>query len=142
MLGQILVTKQTGEAGKPVNTVLVAQKMKLSGEKYFAIALDRKTAGPIVIACSEGGTSIEDLAEKFPDKLMRVPIDPFVGMTDAQADQLVGGLAVKGDKAYAASQLKALYKMFSSTDATLVEVNPLAESEGKLIAADAKASCL
>lgn len=87
---------------------------------------------------SEGGTSIEDLAEKFPDKVLRMPIDPFIGMTDEQAVKLVDVLKVKGDKAYAVTQLKALYKVFSGTDATLVEVNPLAESHGKLIAADAK----
>ena len=58
--GQTLVTKQTGEAGKPVNALLVAEKMKLVNEMYFAILLDRASAGPMVIACSEGGTSIED----------------------------------------------------------------------------------
>ena len=68
MLGQLLITKQTGAAGKPVNTVLVAQKMKLINEMYFAILLDRASAGPMVIACSEGGTSIEDLAEKQTKK--------------------------------------------------------------------------
>ena len=64
MLGATLVTKQTGPAGKPVNTLYVAKKMKLKREMYFAILLDRKSAGPIMIGCSEGGTSIEDLAEK------------------------------------------------------------------------------
>merc|ERR1719473_1674952 len=62
MLGQTLVTKQSGPAGKPVDTLLIAKKMQLVSEKYFAILLDRETAGPLIIACSEGGTSIEDLA--------------------------------------------------------------------------------
>lgn len=88
MLGQVLVTKQTGEEGKPVNTLYVAQKMQLAREMYFAIALDRASAGPVMIACSEGGTSIEDLAEKFPEKIIKVPVDLRVGITQEQAMQV------------------------------------------------------
>ncbi|MEW5311100.1 MAG: hypothetical protein WDW38_002843 [Sanguina aurantia] len=139
MLGSVLVTKQTGPAGKPVNTLYVAQKMKLVREMYFAILLDRKSAGPIMIGCSQGGTSIEDLAEKFPDKIVKIPIDIRVGCTDAQALAMATGLAVTGDKEAAAQQIKALYELFVKTDCTMVEVNPLAEDpSGKLIAADAK----
>jgi succinyl-CoA synthetase beta subunit len=139
MLGQTLVTKQTGPEGKPVNVLLVAEKMRLTAEKYFAIALDRKSAGPLVIACSEGGTSIEDLAEKFPDRLLRLPVDPLAGgLSDAAAAQLVAALRVAGDKADAAAQLQALYALFVEKDCTLLEVNPLAESGGRLLAADAK----
>lgn len=255
-----------------MNTLLVAKKMSLTDEKYFAIALDRKSAGPIVIACrcpvpplslpspplscptappetnqppqtrSEGGTSIEDLAEKFPDKILRMPVDPFIGLTDEQARwrtsadtrqwgwgaggaparttrwlcaaeswgaraspthtgvsrahgvlprspdaalthaaaggeagggaQGEGGQGVRQEpaqgplqgpsSAYARARRRSrasllrpapcarprasrrglpapsLSQVFSGTDATLVEVNPLAESHGKLIAADAK----
>ena len=96
MLGQLLVTKQTGAAGKPVNTVLVAQKMKLVNEMYFAILLDRASAGPLVIACSEGGTSIEDLAETHPEKITRMKIDIRTGLTEAQARDLAAHLGVKG----------------------------------------------
>ncbi|GAX77697.1 hypothetical protein CEUSTIGMA_g5140.t1 [Chlamydomonas eustigma] len=139
MLGQTLVTKQTGPAGKPVNTLYVAKKMKLKREMYFAILLDRKSAGPVMIGCSEGGTSIEDLAEKFPDKIIKVPIDIREGITDAQANTMVNGLKVTGDKAAAAQQIKGLYNLFVKADCTMVEVNPLAEGEeGQLIAADAK----
>ncbi|GFR48578.1 hypothetical protein Agub_g10481 [Astrephomene gubernaculifera] len=139
MLGGTLVTKQTGPAGKPVNTLLLAKKMKLKREMYFAILLDRKTAGPMMIGCSEGGTSIEDLAEKFPEKIIKVGIDPRVGITDAQAMTMVEGLQVTGDKAAAAQQIKGLYELFVKCDCTMVEVNPLAESlDGQLIAADAK----
>ncbi|KAG2438195.1 hypothetical protein HXX76_005801 [Chlamydomonas incerta] len=139
MLGGTLVTKQTGPAGKPVNTLLIAKKMKLKREMYFAILLDRKTAGPMMIGCSEGGTSIEDLAEKFPEKIIKIPIDIRVGITDAQAMQMVEGLHVTGDKAAAAKQIKALYTLFDKSDCTMVEVNPLAEGlDGSLIAADAK----
>uniref|UniRef100_A0A7S2VV10 Succinate--CoA ligase [ADP-forming] subunit beta, mitochondrial n=1 Tax=Chlamydomonas chlamydogama TaxID=225041 RepID=A0A7S2VV10_9CHLO len=139
MLGGTLVTKQTGPAGKPVNTLYIAKKMKLAREMYFAILLDRKTAGPIMIGCSEGGTSIEDLAEKFPDKIIKIPIDIRQGITDSQAMQMVEGLKVTGSKAEAAQQIKGLYNLFVKSDCTMVEVNPLAESpDGKLIAADAK----
>eukprot|EP01025_Chloroclados_australasicus_P042125 TRINITY_DN4485_c0_g1_i1.p1 TRINITY_DN4485_c0_g1~~TRINITY_DN4485_c0_g1_i1.p1 ORF type:complete len:477 (-),score=66.03 TRINITY_DN4485_c0_g1_i1:863-2266(-) len=139
MLGQTLVTKQTGEAGKPVNTLYIARKMKLAREMYFAILLDRSTAGPIMIGCSEGGTSIEDLAEKFPEKIIKIPVDIREGITDAQAKEMAKGLAVTGDLSAAAEQIKGLYNLFVESDCTMVEVNPLAEdTEGKLLAADAK----
>ncbi|KAF6251499.1 succinate-CoA ligase beta chain [Scenedesmus sp. NREL 46B-D3] len=139
MLGQTLVTKQTGPAGKPVNTLYIAKKMKLKREMYFAILLDRKTSGPVMIGCSEGGTSIEDLAEKFPEKIIKIPVDIRVGITEDQALQMAKGLAVTGDVNAAADQIKRLYQLFASSDCTMVEVNPLAEdAEGRLIAADAK----
>lgn len=139
MLGQILVTKQTGPKGKPVNVLLVARKMKLTREMYFAILLDRQTVGPLMIGCSEGGTSIEDLAEKYPEKIVRVPVDIRRGITDQEASKMVTGLAVRGDKAEAADQIKRLYNLFCKDDCTMVEVNPLAEDiNKKLISADAK----
>lgn len=139
MLGQTLVTKQSGAAGKPVDTLLIAKKMNLVAEKYFAILLDRATMGPLIIACSEGGTSIEDLAEKFPDKIIKVPVDINTGITDAQALEVAKGLQVSGDVDAAAGQIKALYSLFAESDCTMVEVNPLAEDDkGTLIAADAK----
>ena len=139
MLGQLLVTKQTGAAGKPVNTVLVAQKMKLVNEMYFAILLDRASAGPLVIACSEGGTSIEDLAETHPEKITRMKIDIRTGLTEAQARDIVAHLGVKGSVSDAVAQVKALYNVFISSDCTMLEINPLAKTaEAKLIAADAK----
>lgn len=139
MLGGTLVTKQSGPAGKPVNTLYVAKKMKLAREMYFAILLDRASAGPIIIACSEGGTSIEDLAEKFPEKIIKVPIDIRKGITEEQVAKVVDGLAVKGDKKAAGQQIRGLYDLFVKADCTMVEVNPLAETpEGTLLAADAK----
>merc|ERR1719172_495750 len=98
MLGQTLVTKQSGPEGKPVDTLLIAKKMDLVAEKYFAILLDRTTMGPLIIACSEGGTSIEDLAEQYPDKILKMPINIDEGITDAQAMKIAEGLAVSGDK--------------------------------------------
>lgn len=139
MLGGTLVTKQTGPKGKPVNTLLIAHRMKFAREMYFALLLDRQSAGPMAIACSEGGTSIEDLAEKFPDKIAKVPIDISKGMTDDQSSHLADSLGVKGDKKEAAKQLQALYKLFCEKDCTMVEVNPLTETiDGLVVAADAK----
>mmetsp|Transcript_23279 Transcript_23279/g.32154 ORF Transcript_23279/g.32154 Transcript_23279/m.32154 type:complete len:426 (+) Transcript_23279:42-1319(+) len=139
MLGQTLVTKQSGVEGKPVNTLYVAKKLSLVNEMYVAILLDRASAGPVIIACSEGGTSIEDLAEEFPDRIIKVPIDINIGITDSQAEQVVEGLKVTTDKAAAMQQIKSLYDTFVKSDCTMLEVNPLAETaDGVLVAADAK----
>ncbi|KAF8014364.1 hypothetical protein BT93_H0258 [Corymbia citriodora subsp. variegata] len=140
MLGQILVTKQTGPQGKVVSKVYICEKLALINEMYFAITLDRKTAGPIIIACSKGGTSIEDLAEKYPDMIIKVPIDVFQGITDEDAAKVVDGLALKAaDKKAAIDQVKKLYELFCACDCTLLEINPLAEtSDSQLVAADAK----
>ncbi|KDD72421.1 ATP-grasp domain-containing protein, partial [Helicosporidium sp. ATCC 50920] len=138
MLNGTLVTKQTGAKGKPVNTLYLAQKMKLKREMYFAILLDRSSAGPLIIACSEGGTSIEDLAEKYPEKIVKVPVNIIQGITDDQATQVAKGLGVVEKVDEAAKQIKGLYKLFCERDCTMVEVNPLAEDDKGLIAADAK----
>ncbi|KAJ6329760.1 hypothetical protein OIU77_011257 [Salix suchowensis] len=169
MLGQILVTKQTGSQGKVVSkitdgcntnieysigkseimaimelispcTVYLCEKLSLVNEMYFAIMLDRTTAGPLIIACKKGGTSIEDLAEKFPDLIIKVPIDVFKGITDEDAAKIVDGLALKvADRKNSIEQVKKLYKLFCECDCTLLEINPIAETSDKqLVAADAK----
>lgn len=139
MLGQTLVTKQSGAEGKPVNTLFIAEKMQLTNEMYFAIVLDRASNGPVIIACSQGGTSIEDLAEKYPDLIIKVPVDINEGITDAQATKVAEGLKLSTDKAAAVEQIKCMYNVFAKSDCTMTEVNPLAETAcGKLIAADAK----
>lgn len=139
MIGGTLVTKQSGPAGKPVNTVLLAKKMQLEKEFYFAIMMDRESQGPMIIACSEGGTSIEDLAESNPEMIIRVPVNLQEGINDQQIQTVVNGLGVSGDKIAAGEQIRALYQLFVDKDCTMVEVNPLAEdADGNLIAADAK----
>ncbi|OAE18562.1 hypothetical protein AXG93_1923s1180 [Marchantia polymorpha subsp. ruderalis] len=140
MLGQILVTKQTGAEGKPVNKVFLCDKLNLVNEMYFAIALDRASAGPVIIACAKGGTSIEDLAEKYPDMIIKVPVNINTGITDEDAARVVDGLAPKkADKQDCIEQVKKLYNMFCKSDCTLVEINPLAETaDGVMVAADAK----
>eukprot|EP00899_Mesostigma_viride_P025655 jgi/Mesvir1/6274/Mv19979-RA.1 len=139
MLGQTLVTKQTGEAGKPVSRVFIVEKLKVVNEMYLAMVLDRSSAGPVVIACGEGGTSIEELAEKHPGKIVKVPISVATGMTEANARAVVDGLRVSTDRDAAVQQVLRLYELFSKCDATLLEVNPLVETADKrLVAADAK----
>lgn len=140
MLGQILVTKQTGSQGKIVSKVYLCEKLSLVNEMYFAIMLDRTSAGPLIIACKKGGTSIEDLAEKFPDLIIKVPIDVFKGITDEDAAKVVDGLAPKvADRSNSIEQVKKLYKLFCECDCTMLEINPIAETSDKqLVAADAK----
>jgi succinyl-CoA synthetase beta subunit len=140
MLGQILITRQTGPEGKPVNKVYICQKLSLANEMYFAITLDRVSAGPVIISCSKGGTSIEDLAEKYPDMIIKVPIDIFKGITDEDAAKVVEGLAPRlADRDASIDQVKKLYDLFRETDCTLLEINPIAETvDGQLVAADAK----
>lgn len=140
MLGQILITRQTGPEGKPVNKVYICQKLALANEMYFAITLDRVSAGPVIISCSKGGTSIEDLAEKYPDMIIKVPIDIFKGITDEDAAKVVEGLAPRlADRDASIDQVKKLYGLFRETDCTLLEINPIAETvDGQLVAADAK----
>ncbi|KAI4369711.1 hypothetical protein MLD38_018125 [Melastoma candidum] len=160
MLGQVLVTKQTGPQGKVVSKILISyldlmfgavyicEKLSLTNEMDFAITLDRKTAGSckyallfqLIIACSKGGTSIEDLAEKYPDMIIKVPVDIFKGITDEDAAKVVDGLALKSaERTSAIEQVKKLVQTFCESDCTLLEINPLAETaDGQLVAADAK----
>ncbi|KAJ0970447.1 hypothetical protein J5N97_023324 [Dioscorea zingiberensis] len=120
--------------------VYLCEKLALVNEMYFVITLDRTTAGPIIIACKKGGTSIEDLAEKFPDMIIKVPIDVFKGITDEYAAKVVYGLApMVADMNTSIEQVKKLYKLFCECDCTLLEINLIAETaDNLLVAADAK----
>ncbi len=88
MLGQTLVTHQTGAAGRVVNTVLVAKSVEIAREIYFAILLDRATAAPLIVASTEGGVEIEAVAEKSPEKILREPVDRLAGLQPYQARKL------------------------------------------------------
>jgi len=127
MLGAKLVTKQTGPEGQLCAKVLVNEGIDIKRECYFAILLDRAHGGPVVVASTQGGMDIEEVAEKTPEAIITMPIDINVGMTDAQAEELAAKLEFTGALAApAATQFKALYKLFDGTDATQVEINPLA----------------
>jgi succinyl-CoA synthetase beta subunit len=128
MIGAKLVTKQTGPEGQLVTKVLVNEGIKIHRELYFAILMDRAHNGPVLVASTQGGMDIEEVAEKNPAAIITTPVDISIGLTDAQATKLAEQLQFKGEYvAKAAKQFKALYKLFVATDATQVEINPLAE---------------
>ncbi|MEO6970266.1 MAG: ATP-grasp domain-containing protein, partial [Chthoniobacterales bacterium] len=88
MLGQVLVTHQTGAAGRLVNKVLIAESVEIEREIYFAVLLDRATAAPLIVASTEGGVEIETVAEKSPEKIIREPVDPLAGLQPFQTRKL------------------------------------------------------
>jgi len=140
MLGQTLVTHQTGSAGRKVGKVLVVGAVDIARELYFAILLDRATSSPVVIASTEGGMDIEAVAAKSPDKIMHEPIHPLLGLQPFQGRKLAHGLGLAGAQiAQAAKLFGALYKLFVARDCTLIEVNPLVVTRaGDIMALDAK----
>ncbi len=140
MLGQILLTHQTGPAGRVVNKVLVAESAEIAREIYFAILLDRATAGPLVVASTEGGVEIETVAAKSPAKIIRETIDALAGLQSFQARKLAKQLAFDSVQLKAASKLfDGLFRTFIGLDCSMVEVNPLVvTSKGEVLALDAK----
>jgi succinyl-CoA synthetase beta subunit len=140
MLGQILVTHQTGPAGRLVNKVLVAESADIAREIYFAVLLDRATAAPLIVASTEGGVEIEAVAAKSPEKIIREPIDPLAGLEPYQARKLASQLGFESSQLKNASKLfDGLYRTFIAYDCSMVEVNPLVvTNKGEVLALDAK----
>jgi succinyl-CoA synthetase beta subunit len=140
MLGQILVTHQTGPGGRLVNKVLVAESADIAREIYFAVLLDRATAAPLIVASTEGGVEIEAVAAKSPEKIIREPIDPLAGLQPYQARKLAGQLGFESSQLKNASKLfEGLYRTFIAYDCSMVEVNPLVVTKsGEVLALDAK----
>ena len=140
MLGQTLVTHQTGAEGRVVHKVLVAESAEIAREIYFAILLDRATAAPLVVASTEGGVEIEAVAEKSPEKIIREPIHPLAGMQPFQTRKLAKQLGFTSEEIKPAAQLfSALYRTFIESDCSMVEVNPLVVTKkGEVLALDAK----
>ena len=144
MLGQTLVTKQTGPEGRVVSKLLVEAASTIKKEFYVAVLLDRAVSRPIVMASTEGGMDIEEVAARTPEKIIRETIDPAVGMMPYQARKLAGALGLHGDLITSAAKvLLGVYKTWWECDASLVEINPLclvATGEGKdsLMALDGK----
>ena len=140
MLGQTLVTHQTGPTGKVVRKVLVAESVEIAREVYVAILMDRASEAPVVVASTEGGVEIERVAEEHPEKIIREPVHPLLGLQPFQALKLGRQLDFRGDQLKAASKLLAnLYKLFVSLDCSLVEINPLVVTKGgEVLALDAK----
>ena len=140
MLGQILVTHQTGPAGRLVNKVLVAESADIAREIYFAVLLDRATAAPLIVASTEGGVEIEAVAAKSPEKIIREPVDPLAGLQPYQARKLASQLGFESSQLKNASKLfEGLYRTFIAYDCSMVEVNPLVvTNKGEVLALDAK----
>ena len=140
MLGQILVTHQTGPAGRKVNKVLVAESADIAREIYFAVLLDRATAAPVIVASTEGGVEIEAVAAKSPEKIIREPIDPLAGLQPFQTRKLAKQLGFESSQLKSASKLfEGLYRTFIAYDCSMVEVNPLVVTrKGDVLALDAK----
>ena len=142
MLGQILVTHQTGPAGRKVNKLLIAESADIAREIYFAVLLDRATAAPVIVASTEGGVEIEAVAAKSPEKIIREPIDPLAGLQPFQTRKLAKQLGFESSQLKSASKLfEGLYRIFIAYDCSMVEVNPLVvATKGDVLALDAKFS--
>ncbi len=140
MLGQILVTHQTGPAGRVVNKVLVVESAEIAREIYFAILLDRTTAAPLIVASTEGGVEIETVAAKSPEKIIHQAVDPLAGLQPFQTRKLAKQLGFESSQLESASKLfEGLYRTFLAFDCSMVEVNPLVvTTSGDVLALDAK----
>jgi len=140
MLGMTLVTHQTGPEGRIVGRVLVEEGLQMTRELYLSLVLDRAAGKPVMMASAAGGMDIEEVAASTPEKIVRVYIEPGVGMVPFEARQIGFAIGLDGPQVNKFVRLAtALYEAFLSTDATLVEINPLVvTAAGDLLALDAK----
>jgi succinyl-CoA synthetase beta subunit len=140
MLGNTLVTKQTGEAGKEVKRLYVEEGADIKRELYLALLIDRATSRVTVMASTEGGMEIEEVAAKTPEKIVSVTIDPATGVMPFHARKIAFALDLTGPQLKSFVKfLSALYKAFTDLDAALVEINPLiVTGDGSILPLDAK----
>ena len=140
ILGMKLVTHQTGPEGQKVRRLLIEEGADIKKEYYVAALTDRATQKVAVMASSEGGMDIEEVAHTSPEKILKAFVDPLVGLTDAQAGELARGIGVPDASLESAvAALKGLYACYMETDASLAEINPLIlEGDGTIKALDAK----
>ncbi|KAI8339141.1 hypothetical protein BC941DRAFT_422226 [Chlamydoabsidia padenii] len=140
MIGHNLITKQTGAEGKPCNAVYICERKYARREYYFAILMDRQSAGPVLVASSEGGMDIETVAKENPDAIVKLPVDIKKGLALEDAKALAKKIGIS-DVAQedAANTFMNLYKLFTERDATQVEINPLSETnDHQILCMDAK----
>jgi len=146
MFGNVLVTKQTGEEGKQVNRLLITSCQEIKSEFYCAVLLDRALGQPIIMASSEGGMDIEEVAEATPEKIIKEAVDPDLGLQAFQGRKIAIALGLRGKLIGQCGRLlQALYTTWAECDASMVEVNPLALIENEdgteaVVALDAKMS--
>jgi succinyl-CoA synthetase beta subunit len=140
MLGKTLVTKQTGPAGKTVNVVLVEEGLAIARELYLGVVVNRGAGGPIVIMSSEGGTEIEEVAARAPEKILREPVDAGYGLFGYQATKLAYKLGLPANAIKSAQKfLPQVVRFFLDNDCSMAEINPLVVTEaGDMLALDAK----
>ncbi|KAF2209551.1 hypothetical protein CERZMDRAFT_107100 [Cercospora zeae-maydis SCOH1-5] len=140
MIGQKLITKQTGEKGRICNSVYIVERKFARREFYLAILMDRATQGPVIVASSQGGMDIETVAKESPDAIITTPIDIHKGVTDEIARDIATKLGFSEQCIEDAKDtIQKLYKVFQERDATQIEINPLSEtSDHKVLCMDAK----
>jgi succinyl-CoA synthetase beta subunit len=140
MLGMTLVTHQTGPEGRIVGRVLVEEGLQMTRELYLSLVLDRAAGKPVMMASAAGGMDIEEVAASTPEKIVRVYIEPGVGIVPFEARQIGFAIGLDGPQVNKFVKLAtSLYEAFLATDATLVEINPLVvTAAGDLLALDAK----
>ncbi len=140
ILGMQLKTHQTGPDGQKVRRLLIEEGADIKKEYYVAALTDRATQKVAMMASSEGGMDIEEVAHSTPEKIIKVFVDPAAGLTDAQAQELATGIGVpEASRAQAVDVFKKLYRCYMDTDASLAEINPLIlEGNGNIKALDAK----
>jgi succinyl-CoA synthetase beta subunit len=140
ILGMTLITPQTGPGGRVVKRLLIEQGVSIAKELYAGVLVDRGTGRVVVMASSEGGTEIEEVAAHSPEKILKEIVDPAVGLAGYQARNLAYGLGLTGDAAKnAAGFLSKLYQAFIEVDASMAEINPLVvTTDGKVMALDCK----
>jgi succinyl-CoA synthetase beta subunit len=142
MLGNTLVTKQTGPAGKQVNRLYIEDGADIDRELYLSILIDRTVGRPAFVVSTEGGMDIEAVAEETPEKIVTVAIDPAKGVTDEDANKLADALKLEGQAREDGVKLfPILYKAFTEKDMSLLEINPLiVMTDGRVRVLDAKVS--
>jgi len=144
MLGNVLVTKQTGPEGRTVRKLLITVAPNIQKELYLAVLLDRATSRPVMMASTEGGVDIEEVAAKTPEKIIKETIDPALGLMPYQARKVAAALGLRGDLlGQGAKLLAGVYRTWWECDASLLEINPLCviltnENKTALQAVDAK----
>jgi succinyl-CoA synthetase beta subunit len=140
MLGHVLVTKQTGAAGKEVKRLYVEEGCDIARELYLGMLVDRASSRITVMASAEGGMDIEEVAARTPEKIIKMPIDPTLGLMAFHGRKIAFGLGLKGKEVGSAVKLlMAMYEAMNALDASIVEINPLVVTgDGQVLALDAK----
>jgi len=139
MLGNSLVTKQSGENGLPCNAIYIVEKIGIDKELYLSLTLDRAHASPTFIYSKEGGMAIEDVAHETPEKIFKLAINPLKGLDIADLKQAAANLGLTEQEDQVVSLFQKLYQCFNEKDCDMIEVNPLVlTKQGVVMCADSK----